>query len=178
MLNKWFNAGIIAGIVLFFWGTITHMGFNIENYIKPIPNEKAVFGALQANIKEPGLYFYPNEMDSAKREARVKTAPRGILTYIPAGTPFSKGQSLGVQFAIDLSCALLAAFLYSMAAPALKNLTQRLLFISLLGVFAAIAFLPAYWNWYGFPREAIAIGLIESGVGGLLMGLVFAKLIK
>ncbi len=65
-----------------------------------------------------------------------------------------------------------------MAAPALKNLTQRLLFISLLGVFAAIAFLPAYWNWYGFPREAIAIGLIEWGVGGLLMGLVFAKLIK
>ena len=103
-------------------------------------------------------------------ETRVKTAPRELITYPPAGTPFSFGQTLGIQFATGLICALIAAFLYSLAAPALKNLTPRL-----LGVFAVQA---PFSNWYGFPAVAIMNGIVELGVGGLLMGLVFAKLIK
>ena len=92
-----------------------------------------------------------------------------------AGTPFSFGQTLGIQFVTGLICALIAAFLYSLAAPALKNLTPRLLFTALLGVFADQA---PFSNWYGFPAVAIVNGIVELGVGGLLMGLVFAKLIK
>ncbi len=178
MLNKWPTAGVIAAIVVFFWGAVIHMAFNIDSYLKPIPNDGALIAALQANIKEPGLYFYPNEKDPAKLETRVKTAPRGMLTYTPAGTPFSFGQTLGIQFGTDLICALLAAFLYSLAAPALKSLGQRLLFTTLLGVFAVFAVQAPFWNWYGFPAASLVSGVVELGVGGLLSGLVFAKLIK
>ena len=101
------------------------------------------------------MYFYPNEIDPAKRETRVKTVPRGLITYTPAGTPFSFGQTLGIQFATGLICALIAAFLYSLAAPALKNLTPRLLFTALPGVFADQA---PFSNWYGFPAVAIVNG--------------------
>ena len=178
MLNKWPVAGVIAAIAVFMWGGITHMAFNIDTYVKTIPNEEAVFAVLQANIKEPGAYFYPNEMDPTKLETRVKTAPRGMLTYTPAGTPFSFGQTLGIQFGTGLICALLAAFLYSLAAPALKSLGQRLLFTTLLGVFAVFAVQAPFWNWYGFPAASLVSGVVELGVGGLLSGLVFAKLIK
>lgn len=178
MLNKWPTAGVIAAIVVFIWGVVTHMAFNIESYVKPIPNEEAIFAALQASVKDPGLYFYPNEMDPAKMENRVKTAPRGLLAYTPAGTPFSFGQSLGIQFATDLACGLLAAFLFSLAAPSLHGLGQRLLFTALLGVFAAVAVVAPYCNWYGFPAAALVTTLIEQGGGGLLAGFVFAKLIK
>ena len=178
MLNKWPVAGLIAGIVLFFWGAITHMAFNIESYIKPIPNEPAAIAALQSHLKDPGLYFYPNEMDPAKMEERVKTAPRGLITYTPAGTPFSMGQSLGVQCASDILCALIAAFLFSMAAPSLTSLPQRLIFTTLLGLFAVAAIQIPYWNWYGFPLASIGTAVIEQGIGGVLTGFVFAKLLK
>ena len=178
MLNKWPAAGFLAAIAIFVWGSITHMAFNIDSHVKALPNEDAVLTALQANVKEPGMYFYPNEMDPMKLETRAKTAPRGILTYTPAGTPFSFGQSLGMQFGTDLICALLVAFLYSQAALALKSLGQRLLFTTLLGVFSVFAVQAPFWNWYGFPTAALISGIFEQGTGGLIAGLVFAKLIK
>lgn len=178
MLNKWPIAGLIAGILIFFWGGLTHMAFNIESYIKTVPNEETLFAFMQANLKEPGVYFYPNEMDPAKLEARVKTAPRGIFTYTPAGVPFSMGQSLGVQATTDIIGALIAAFLFSMALPALASLSQKLTFTTLLGIFTVVAIQVPYWNWYGFNAMSICTGFIEQGVAGLIAGLVFAKLIK
>jgi len=178
MLNKWPVAGVLAGIVLFFWGAFTHMALNIESYIKPVPGEPAVLAALQANLKEPGAYFFPNEMDPAKMEALAKTTPRGMLLYTPAGTPFSMGQSLGVQCAGDIVVGLLMAFLFTMAGPGLGTLSRKLTFAALIGVFSIFAIQVPYWNWYGFPAASIATGLIEQAVGGLLMGLVFAKLLK
>ncbi|MFN0106212.1 MAG: hypothetical protein ACKV2U_29495 [Bryobacteraceae bacterium] len=117
-------------------------------------------------------------MDPAKIELRVQTAPRGLLTYTPAGVPFSFGQSLGVQFGIDLIYGLVAAFLFSMAAPSLNGMGQRLLFTALLGIFAVFAIQAPYWNWYGFPMASVITAVFEQGVSGLLAGLVFAKLIR
>lgn len=178
MLNKWPVAGVLAGLVLFFWGSFTHIALNIEGYIKPVPGEPAVLAALQANLSAPGAYFFPNEMDLGKMEALVKTTPRGLLLYSPPGTPFSMGQSLGIQCAGDIVVGLLIAFLFTMAGPGLGSLSRKLLFSSLLGVLSIFAIQVPYWNWYGFPAASIATGLVEQAVGGLLIGFVLAKLLK
>jgi hypothetical protein len=178
MLNKWPTAGVIAGIVLYFWGAVTHMAFNIDNHIQPVPNDAAVIEALQGSLKEPGVYFYPNEPDPEKLGELTKTKPWGLVTYSPAGKAFSMGSSLGVQFGLDLGCGLIAAFLFSMAAPALGGMGRKLLFTVLIGLFATVAIQGAYWNWYGFPAVSVLTSAFEAGVGCLLMGLVFAKLIK
>jgi hypothetical protein len=109
-------------------------------------------------------------MDPAKLEVRAQTAPRGLITYTPAGTPFSMGKSLGVQGATDALCAMLLAFLYSMAAPALRTTGQKLLFPTLIGVFTVMAVQVPYWNWYGFPVGRLISGVVEQGVAGLLAG--------
>ena len=178
MWNKWPVAGLVAGFLIFMWGGLTHMAFNIESYIKGVPNDDAFATVVQAGIKESGLYFYPNEMDPAKLEVKAKTSPRGLLTYTPAGTPFSMGQSLGVQGVTDVICALFLAFLYSMAAPGLRTTGQKLLFPTLIGVFTVFAIQVPYWNWYGFPAASIASGIVEQGVAGLIAGAVFCKLLK
>jgi hypothetical protein len=178
MWNKWPVAGLVAGFLIFMWGGLTHMAFNIDSYVKTVPNDEALLAVLQSGLKEPGVYFYPNEMDPEKLEARAKTAPRGILTYTPAGTPFSMGQSLAVQAVADVVCALFLAFLYSMAAPGLRTTAQRILFPTLIGIFTVFAVQVPYWNWYGFPAASIATGFLEQGVSGLIAGLVFWKLLK
>jgi hypothetical protein len=178
MFNKWPIAGLVAGFVVFMWGGLTHMAFNIDNYFKTFANDDAVVAALTAHAKEPGVYFYPNEMDPAKMEIRAQTAPRGLITYTPAGTPFSMGKSLAVQCATDMVCAILLAFLYSMAAPGLRTTGQKLLFPALIGVFTVLAVQVPYWNWYGFPAGSLVSGVLEQGVAGLLSGLVFWKLLK
>lgn len=178
MLNKWPVAGLLAGIVIFFWGGLTHMAFNIESYIQILPNEAAITAVLQENLKSPGVYVFPGEMDPAKYEERTKTSPRGMLTYFPTGTPFSFGQSLAVQAGIDVIYGLLAAFLFSMAAPALAATGRRLLFTTLLGVVGVVAIHLPYVNWYGFPAVSILTNLLDQGVASFLAGLVFIKLLK
>lgn len=178
MWNKWPVAGLVAGFLIFMWGGLTHMAFNIDSFIKTLPNDDAVVAVLQTGVKEPGIYFYPNEMDPAKLETRAKTSPRGLLTFVPAGTPFSMGQSLAVQGVTDVVCALFLAFLYSLAAPGLRTTAQKILFPALIGVFTVFAIQVPYWNWYGFPAASIATGILEQGVAGLIAGGVFSKLLK
>ncbi len=62
--------GIVAGIVVFIWGAISHMVLGLgEIGIKGLPNEDAVLSVLKANATESGFYFFPwVEMRGASKE--------------------------------------------------------------------------------------------------------------
>src|SRR5205085_9298909 len=119
-------AGILGGIAMFIWSSIAHMALPLgKTGIKELPNQQAIFAALQAGLGDTGgLYLFPglgvgdNPTKEQASEAmkhineRMAANPSGVLVYHPTGTqPFSFGKFLGIEFGTECLEALLAVFL-------------------------------------------------------------------
>ena len=70
-------AGILGGLVMFFWLFVAHEFLGLgEMGVREIPNEAVVLSAMQSAISEPGLYIYPGfglgpKPTSAQRNAAM-----------------------------------------------------------------------------------------------------------
>jgi hypothetical protein len=176
MNPRWVVGGVAAAFVLFFWSFVSHMVLALEEkYIRGLPEPAAA--ALEANLKEPGMYYFPNVQDPAKMAEITATKPFGIMSY-SVGVPFSFPVSLATQLGLYLICTLMAAWLYAKALPNLRTPGERVAFVALLGVLAAVLIIGGYANWYRFPWPLVAIGVLDQGVGWALAGLVFQRLIR
>src|SRR5580693_2568498 len=85
-VGKVLVGGLLAGIVVFFWGAIAHMALPIGTMgIRPIPDEGKIVAALKDSIREPGFYVVPgrdmNKSMSKSEEdaytAKVRQGPSG-----------------------------------------------------------------------------------------------------
>ena len=183
-------AGILAGIVSFLWGMLSHVVLNLgESSMKSIPAEPVVLRAMSTHITEPGLYFFPSMQDQPKgtleqqkaaQAAYLKayeTRPHGVLIYSPPNGPLNFGSRLARQLAIEIVCGLIAAVLLSMAAASLP-FGGRVLFVALLGLFASMSVDAPYWNWYGFPTAYFRSQVIDEVAGWVLAGVVLATMIR
>jgi hypothetical protein len=184
-------AGIVAGVVSFLWGLVSHVVLNPgQSAMKPIPEEPVVLRAISEHLKEPGFYFFPSMMDQPKASLEqqkaaqaaylkaYETRPHGVLIYSPPNGPLKFGSLLGKQLGIEVACGLIAALLLSMAAGALPNFAARVMFVALLGLFASMSIDAPYWNWYGFPTAYFRAQLIDEVVGWGLVGVVLAIMIR
>jgi hypothetical protein len=176
-------AGVLAGLVSFFWGFFSHSVLMVsERAMKTIPNETAVMAALNENVKEPGLYFYPGaSMTAADQNAAMKlfeTQPRGVMVFTPPSVPMNMTQLFLTELVIDILGGIIAAWLLSMVAGTQTSFLARVGFVAMLGVFASLGIDAPYWNWYGFPTNYLIASFIDSAVGWGLAGVVLAWMIK
>jgi hypothetical protein len=174
--------GILAGIVVFFWGALAHMVLPLGKIgIRQISNEDAVIGALRDNIHEPGFYFFPGmdmsrEASDSERQAwhaKVQQGPVGVLIIRPSGGEAVSPRQLGTELATNMVSALLAAFLLSFVR---SGYWGRVLFVTSLGAFGVLTISVPYWNWYGFPADFTVAEAIDQVVGWLLAGFVLAAI--
>jgi hypothetical protein len=183
-MRKVIIGGIVAGLVVFIWGFVSHVILPLgEVGIRQIPNEDAVVGAVKDSISEPGFYFFPG-MDLRRKpteeEERAWTAkyaagPSGVLIYHPQGeTPMSPRQ-LGTEALTNIIAAWIAALLIWQVAG---GFGARVLFVTLLGLFSWVTISVPYWNWYRFPADFTIAEAIDQIVGWLLAGLVLAAIVK
>jgi hypothetical protein len=186
-------AGVLAGIVSFFWGAASHMVLGLsESAIKTIPNEPAVLSFLNQNIKEPGFYQYPGMMQEIEKlpkeqqeaatkqlEETYKTMPHGVLILTPPnGTLYSFPKLLLTQLSIDIIGGIIAAWLLMLASASLPSFIGRIIFVAAIGAFATLSIDGPYWNWYGFPKNYLISSFIDSTAGWALAGVVLAAMIK
>jgi hypothetical protein len=183
-------SSVLAGIVMFLWGAVSHMFLGLGDAgLQPLPNEDQALASLRQAVKEPGLYFFPGEPDfaslakdqhEAARQAwteKFRTGPYGLMVYHPNGTePMSPGQ-LGIQVVTDIFVAFILACLLQ-ATPGLRSVGGRTLFVAVIGGLTGLAILVPYWNWYGFPAKFTAANIIDQIIAFSLGGLVLAKLLK
>ena len=177
-------ATILGGIVLFGWGAVSHMVLGLEaKSIKNVPNEAAVLASLKTNIPDPGFYFMPG-MDMTKAASTEEQAawmqkyaegPTAILIYQPAGEIAMSPKQFGTQFGADVAVALALGIILSFAAV---GFFRGVIISTVVGVTGWIAILVPYWNWYRFPNEFIATGLIDQAAGFFLTGLLMAFILK
>jgi hypothetical protein len=176
--------GVLAGIVVFFWGAFAHMVLPLGQMgIRMIPDEGTVLGAMRDTIREPGFYLFPGMDMSGKASdserqawhAKVKQGPAGVLVIQPSGGEGMSPRQLGTELATNVVSALLAAFLLTFVRSGYGG---RVLFVTLLGAFGVLTISVPYWNWYGFPVDFTAAEAIDQIVGWFLAGLVQSAIVR
>lgn len=190
MTMKMLLAGVLGAVAMFVWTSIAHLALPLgEAGVAEIPNEQAVLAAMQSNMGEKaGLYIFPgpglgpNASSEEKHKAMEQlekdygTKPSGILMYKPPGQAFNFPKFLTIEFLTELAECLLAVFL--LMQTRLAAFGARVVFVTVLGLLAAVATNISYWNWYGFPTTYTASYMCIQIVGFLCAGLVIALVLK
>jgi hypothetical protein len=184
MFVKIVAGAVLAGIVVFFWGAISHMALPIGTMgIKTIPSEDGVLSALRDAVKEPGFYIFPghdmsrtlSDNEQKAWEEKLKQGPSGIVIVAPTGGEPMSPRQLFTELATDILGALLAAILVSQVHG---GFLKRVGFVTLLGIFGFVSISVPYWNWYKFPTAFTLAEAIDQVVGWFLAGLVLAAILR
>lgn len=177
-------AAVIAGIVMFMWGAVSHMFLGIGDAgVTPMPNETAVESALKTNITEPGLYFMPGmEMShnaSAEQQAawaaKYKQGPTALLIYHPIGEEPMSIKQFGVELGSNIAAALVVGMILSLGAV---SFSRGVTISTLVGLAAWLSVNVSYWNWYRFPTNFVTAELIDQVAGWLLAGFVLGFILR
>ena len=175
---------VAGGLIVFAWSALLHIATPLGMAgISVLPGEEAVLGALRANVREDGFYFFPAagmspDMSEAEHEAwaeRMRTGPTGIMVVHPQGAEPMMARQLVLELVSDILAALLVAF---GLAHVLAPYGRRVLLVALAGVFAWLVVSASYWIWYGFPEAYLGAELVEQVGGWLLAGLAMAKIVR
>jgi hypothetical protein len=186
MAGRVLVAGIIGGIALFIGGLIAHLVVGIsDRAIQSLPDESAVLGALDSTHTAPGFYLFPGMPRGASMsdpaavkalDAKMQTSPRGLVVLAAPSGGIMPLRKLVMQLVGDMMAAMLAAILLGIAA--VPTYVGRLLFTTMLGLFAGCLISLPYWNWYGFPTNFTVGAFIDHVVRCLAGGLVLAAFMK
>ncbi|MDQ2919426.1 MAG: hypothetical protein M3R10_06070 [Verrucomicrobiota bacterium] len=186
---KVFLAAILGAIAMFAWSFVAHMLLPLGDLgVSKMPNQEAVLSAMQSNIGEQrGLFYFPapdvgpgesmhDKQVMERMASEYETKPTGILVYRPAGRPYAFGKWLAREFGFQFVESLLAAFLLAQAG--LASYVKRVVFVTIIGVIAAITTNMSYLNWYGFPKLYTMSYMFTQTVGYFCAGLLIALIIK
>jgi hypothetical protein len=178
---------LVSAAVLFAWGFVFWFVSGVMyQFMRPVADEDAAKQALQQLIPESGTYLIPfpdraavSGSDAGKAADllnRYLQGPVVEINYRKEGvTPNDPQQFVagGCQF---LAASLVASVLLVLAQPGLQRYLARVLFVTLLGVFASVAvkFSDPIWFHHPWPTALYESGYVVVGwlLAGLAMGLV------
>jgi hypothetical protein len=175
-------AGLVGGIVFFFWGAVAHMLLPIGTMGMKMPGEQqATLTAIAATTHGPGVYVYPSiAPEKWNDEAAVKAfneankdSAYAFVVYQPGGNPAHADMTpnLEKQFASDLLSALIVAFVLALGT---FGFAKRVFIATALGAFSALTVSVPYWNWYLFPLDFTIGSVMEQVLGWMLAGIFIA----
>jgi hypothetical protein len=171
--------GTVAGVVLFFWGAISHTALPIGTAgFKILPEDAALLDFMAARAPEPGIYFYPRLDPAAGEEhmaewmRKAASGPSGLIVHRPRGGAGMTPRLLLNELLSNIACGLVAAWIA--AQLPFTSFARRVGAVALLGVLAWLAVDFSQWNWYGFPAAYTVAAFVDQTVGFTLMGLVLA----
>lgn len=176
-------AAILGALVMFIWGFVSHVLTPLgEMGLKQLPNEQPVMAAMQENITEHGMYFFPgiqmnpkpSDEEQKAWEAKYKAGPIGIIVYSPHGNEAMSPKLLAIEFGTTFCAVLLAAFIVSNV----RGYGKRVFCFMLIGLIGWFSISASYWNWFAFPTDHTISQLIGETVGWLLAGIFAAAIAK
>jgi hypothetical protein len=177
-------SALAAGVVVFFWGAISHMALPIGTMgIRSIPGEEKVVAAIKDAIHEPGFYFIPGRdmnktMSMSEEEAyaaKLRQGPSGVMVIHPEGSDSMSPRQLLTELGSSIFAALLAALVLTQVR---SGYIGRVLIVTAMGLFGFTSVLVSYWNWYGFPTDFTIGAALDEIIGWFLAGLVLAAIIR
>ena len=178
-------AGIVAGIIVFCWGAVTHIVLPLGEmglHTKAAPGEAAVLEALKG-LPESGIYMMPGQDasidDKTEREkdamTRWEAGPAAFIVVQTDGGPAMGGRTFGFQF---LSVTLAGCIAAMVLAATNCGYLNRVFLVGLMGLFTWFNTDASYWIWYGFSDEYTLAQGFNHVVGWLIAGIVIAAIVK
>lgn len=177
-----FVAALLGAIVMFLWGFVSHMLLPLgEMGFRAPTNEDVVLAAAHEGFAgDGGMTMVPwlgadGMNDPARKaayEAKSAASPYAFVVYRAQGhSRFDMGANLGKEFATNLLCAAIVAWILALGPMALP---RRVLVAAMMGVFAWGAINVPYWNWYQFPLDFTLANLAMQAIGWTLAGAAIA----
>jgi hypothetical protein len=184
-MNKLIVPALITTIVVFIWGIISWAVLFWHNIdIKNFPDETEIMH-MKAVMHEPGIYVYPGFPEgssAADTEAWTKKYQAGpivnFMVYNPEGTDPMNPMQFIKSFVINFIAAFIAGVLLMMTLAQNPSYWRRVIFVMMLGLFAAFIGPFVEWNWWGFPLGYTLVNVADYCVTWFFAGLVLAWRIK
>ena len=184
-MNKLIVPALLTAIVVFIWMFISWTIIPWHNSdIKSIEDE-AVIQQMKSSLNESGIYLYPGEHTDetdAGMEAWVEKFNAGpvvsFMVYHPNGFDPMNPILFLKSFIINFIAAFIAGVLLMMTLAQNPSFWRRVIFVMLLGMFAAFVGPFIEWNWWSFPSGYSMVNAIDLCVTWFFAGLVLAWRIK
>jgi hypothetical protein len=183
-MNRLIVPALLTAIVVFIWMFISWGVLYWHNIdIKNFPDETEIMH-MKAVMHEPGIYVYPGfppgEEDAQKEwEAKHLSGPIvNFMVYNPAGADPTNPVLFIKSFVINFIAAFIAGVLLMMTLAQNPSYWRRVIFVMMLGLFAAFIGPFVEWNWWGFPLGYTLVNVADYCVTWFFAGLVLAWRIK
>ncbi|MBI1882582.1 MAG: hypothetical protein HYS08_00005 [Chlamydiae bacterium] len=180
--------GVLGGVVLFIWGTVSWMVLPWHNTtMASFTNEAAVETALVANAPQQGIYVLPGnhsldahlspeekEILQKKNYEKMAKGPFAFIAMSPQGTG-TIGLCMIRGLAIEILAALLMSFLVFRVGA--ERFSCKVGLVVMVALIAGIVCELPSWNWSGFPLSYTLVSIADLLIGWFLAGLVIAKVV-
>ena len=171
-------SGILGAIALMIWTFVAGaiLQFNLKVKMNQVPNERAVYEVLKANVVAPGAYVVNPEV--VPERGYPFGEPVFGLTYAGFGHE-AAGKTVLADPLIALVSCLIAAWLLSKASlRVLSSYSRKVCFVSGIGLLIAVfADLPKY-GIGGYPAKSALMLAAYDIVAWTLAGLVIARFMR
>lgn len=176
-----FVGALILFVAGFLWYGLLGIG---DATFSQLPNEQAVVQSLVDGQTASGTYIYPM-MDRSGGDAEMtewmalhEKGPLFEVRYHASGEPVGTAGMFISGFVHFLLSALVVAALMSMALPILGTFGKRVLFVTMLGLFAAVFIQPSGPIWFYYPWDRALSDIAYGILTWFLAGLGMAAIIK
>jgi hypothetical protein len=184
-MNKLIVPSLITAVVVFIWMFISWTLLPWHNVdIKSI-KDQALLEQMKESLTEPGIYLYPGEPEDESNAAmqewsdQYKAGPLvHFMVYNPQGAEWDMAMPMIKSFLINFIAAFIAGVLLMMTLAQNPSFWRRVIFVMMLGLFAAFVGPFVEWNWWSFPTGYSMINAIDLCVTWFIAGLVLAWRIK
>jgi hypothetical protein len=168
-MKPYVKSGMLAGIVLFFWGAFSWMVLPWHGgTLHQFTDSKAVVSALTANAKQSGIYV--TGMDMGKEGTQQAFAFASVHLE---GMPSSMVPAMIISLLIQAAAAIIVAYMLNKTSG--LTYIKRVKFVFLFGLAAALVTYLPYWNWFRFDITYTVVMMADLLIGWLLAGLVLAR---
>jgi len=183
-LRKILLAAFIGAVVQMVWGWLFWGALPFsKSIIQTAESEDAIREVVDANLKESGVYFMPYlgayDVDGqAAFQQKHESGPIVTVFFRKEGAPVQSPSILLKGFFHVFVSVLLLLAIMSKAMPRLPSYWSRVMFIFLMGIFAA--FYSNYTNsiWWYVPWSYSTGYANYHIVAWLLTGLAIAPVVK
>lgn len=167
------KAGVITGIVLFFYGYISWMFIPWhEMTLHHFKSDVAVSQIIQANAPESGIYIVPSM--NASSEVKQEKVPMMFAAINLAGMP----STMTLQMIIGLLTNIIGATLVACLLKQTKlSYVGKVIFVIGFAIAASVISITPNWNWFGFDTVYSLVMFADSMIEWLIAGLILAWMV-
>ncbi len=166
---------LLTAAALFLWGFVFWVFVIPDSAMHEVADNAATQAMLSEQFPQEGMYFVPggDQDDPAWAELHEK-GPIAMVS-VTAGRPPQEPSVFIKGIVIEIFLAALIAWMLALAAPALPNYSQRVIFVCIAGLAATLVSHGRGMVWFGATLDWVIPTAAYDFVGWLIAGLILAK---